>query len=603
MVESSIIQIWIIAHLPIKNKSIEPSLLFLFMSEKVDSDAAQRNEADCLENVNEFLKAWATLRIELLDANDLYTGENFSKVLSTLNAVNKATEDQTTERPCSRTMSQSLNFAACSPINPPGADCSSRVLKRHFKAVDMTGNGSYQLIVKARFDFKQQNEDELSFCKGDTINYVKEFKSNDKPLSPKALKGYEAMQLTTNYYTVVLQNILETERDYTKELQLLLSTYLRPLQTYDKISTVDIISLLGNFEELCIFQQTLCQALEDGAKLAENQQKVGGCFLHIFNHFKSLYLSYCANHPMAVGVLTQHSDELERFMETQGAAGPGILMLTMSLSKPFTRLDKYVILLQGLERHMEEAHPDHQDILKATASFKALVAQCQELRKRKQLELQILSDPIQGWEGEDIKMMGSVVYMSQVMVQCGAGEDKDERYFMLFSNVLLMLSASPRMSGFIYQGKLPLTGMSIVKIEENEINNHAFEITGIMIEPSLGYKVEPKKSPKTLKKFLQKRKNERKHSDNDSGFRKSTVALEEDAQTLKVIEAYNSAPQLLLLEEDNLIIEETRSNGQAVTKEKCLIDTVYALRDEEKVLKQENKRMKQSLDEEQKSRK
>lgn len=32
----------------------------------------------------------------------------------------------------------------------------------------------------------------------------------------------------------VLQNILETERSYAKELQILISTYLRPLQSYDK---------------------------------------------------------------------------------------------------------------------------------------------------------------------------------------------------------------------------------------------------------------------------------------------------------------------------------------------------------------------------------
>lgn len=40
-------------------------------------------------------------------------------------------------------------------------------------------------------------------------------------------------------------------------------------------------------------------------------------------------------------------------MESQGAASPGILILTTSLSKPFLRLDKYVTLLQELERHME----------------------------------------------------------------------------------------------------------------------------------------------------------------------------------------------------------------------------------------------------------
>ncbi|KAM6198232.1 rho guanine nucleotide exchange factor 6 isoform 1-T1 [Sarcoramphus papa] len=582
----------------------------------------------------------------------------------------------------------------------------------------MTENGSHQLVVKARFNFKQTNEDELSVNKGDIIyvtrveeggwwegtlngktgwfpsNYVREIKSTDKPLSPKALKGLESTQLTKNYYPVVLQNILETERDYAKELQSLLGTYLRPLQSYDKLSAVDIASLLGNVEEISAFQQTLNQALEEVAKLPENQQRVGGCFMNLMPQFRSLYLTYCANHPSAVNVLTQHSDELEKFMESQGAANPGILILTTSLSKPFLRLDKYVTLLQELERHMEEAHADHEEVLKAVTSFKSLVSQCQELRKRKQLELQILSESIQRWEGEDIKTMGNIIYMSQVMVQCAGSEEKEERYFLLFSNVLLMLSASPRMSGFIYQGKLPLTGMTLTKLEDAEGNEHMFEIAGNMTEritvscstsqdlhewldhlqrltkgtcntvsktqswsahstfssagqirgpleppkilkpwslsclrpapplrPSaaLSYKEDSSKSPKTMKKFLPKRKTERKPSDEEFVIRKSTAALEEDAQILKVIEAYctgagfqqalssgsrkDSIPQVLLPEEEKIIVEETRSNGQTVTEEKSLVDTVYALKDEVKELKQENKRMKQCLEEELKSRK
>ncbi|XP_053811688.1 rho guanine nucleotide exchange factor 6 isoform X3 [Vidua chalybeata] len=611
---------------------------------------------------------------------------------------------QLSKGPCSHLSSP--NSAAGDPHSDSNgtASQSARVLRRS-KPVEMTENGSHQLVVKARFNFKQTNEDELSVNKGDIIyvtrveeggwwegtlngktgwfpsNYVREIKSTDKPLSPKALKGLENTQLTKNYYPVVLQNILETERDYAKELQSLLGTYLRPLQSYDKLSTGDIATLLGNMEEISAFQQTLNQALEEVAKLPENQQRVGGCFMNLMPQFRSLYLTYCANHPSAVNVLTQHSDELEKFMESQGAASPGILILTTSLSKPFLRLDKYVTLLQELERHME--------------------SQCQELRKRKQLELQILSESIQRWEGEDIKMMGNVIYMSQVMVQSGGSEEKEERYFLLFSSVLLMLSASPRMSGFIYQGKLPLTGMMLTKLEDAEGNEHMFEITGNTMEritvscstsqdlhewldhlqrltkgtcstvsktqswsphstfssagqirgpleppkilkpwslsclrpapplrPSaaLSYKErmsyilkDSSKSPKTMKKFLPKRKTERKPSDEEFVIRKSTAALEEDAQILKVIEAYctgagfqqalssgsrkDSIPQVLLPEEEKIIIEETRSNGQTVTEEKSLVDTVYALKDEVKELKQENKRMKQCLEEELKSRK
>ncbi|XP_075577007.1 rho guanine nucleotide exchange factor 6 isoform X3 [Pelecanus crispus] len=677
-----------------------------------------KNEADCISNIQEFLKGCALLKVEVFDPHDLYTGEQFSKVLSTLTAVNKATEDQPSKGPCSHLSSLSSAAGGAHTDSNGTASQSARVLRRQSKPVEMTENGSHQLVVKARFNFKQTNEDELSVNKGDIIyvtrveeggwwegtlngktgwfpsNYVREIKSTDKPLSPKALKGLESTQLTKNYYPVVLQNILETERDYAKELQSLLGTYLRPLQSYDKLSAVDIASLLGNVEEISAFQQTLNQALEEVAKLPENQQRVGGCFMNLMPQFRSLYLTYCANHPSAVNVLTQHSDELEKFMESQGAANPGILILTTSLSKPFLRLDKYVTLLQELERHMEEAHADHEEVLKAVTSFKSLVSQCQELRKRKQLELQILSESIQRWEGEDIKTMGNIIYMSQVMVQCGGSEEKEERYFLLFSNVLLMLSASPRMSGFIYQGKLPLMGMTLTKLEDAEGNEHVFEIAGNMTEritvscstsqdlhewldhlqrltkgtcntvsktqswsahstfssagqirgpleppkilkpwslsclrpapplrPSaaLSYKEDSSKSPKTMKKFLPKRKTERKPSDEEFVIRKSTAALEEDAQILKVIEAYctgagfqqalssgsrkDSIPQVLLPEEEKIIIEETRSNGQTVTEEKSLVDTVYALKDEVKELKQENKRMKQCLEEEHKSRK
>ncbi|XP_062917249.1 rho guanine nucleotide exchange factor 6 isoform X3 [Mobula hypostoma] len=706
--------------------------------------AEPRTDNDSCNNIREFLRGLSALQIEqTFDVYDLYKGQNFNKVLTTLSALNKATEERGSGRTCSSFSFNHSNSANSSSSTQAPATKAARTLRRQSKNLDMTENGSHQLVVKAKFNFKQNNEDELSFSKGDILyvtrvedggwwegsfkgrsgwfpsNYVREIKPSDKPLSPKSLKGFETPSVTKNYYGLVIQNILDNERDYAKELQVLLSTYLRSLQANDKLSAADIMALKGNLEEICSFQQSLCQTLEECAKLPESQQKVGGCFLNHMPQMKSLYLTYCANHPSAVSVLTEHSEELDKLMESQGASSPGILMLTTSLSKPFMRLDKYPALLQELERHMEESHPDYPDILKAMASFKSLVSQSQELRKRKQLELQILSEQIQGWEGEDIKSLGNVIYMSQVLVQCGASEEKDERYFMLFPSVLLMLSASPRMSSFIYQGKLPLTGMTVTKLEENESFHHAFEITGSMIEriqvscssaqeqqewvdsllmltkgtvpgtsatkslpvssqsqhgeskqppatpshqplaysppqsyssgtqsrgpleppkmprpwtlsclrpapplrPSaaLGCKEDSSKSPKAVKKFLSKRKTERKTSDDEYILRKSTAALEEDAQILKVIEAYctsanlqqahssvcrkDSAPQVLLPEEEKIIVEETKSNGQTVIEEKSLVDTVYALKDEVQELKQENKRMKQCLEEEQKSRK
>lgn len=48
--------------------------------------------------------------------------------------------------------------------------------------------------------------------------------------------------------------------------------------------------------------------------------------------------------------------------------------------------------------------------------------QCQELRKRKDLEVQILSEPVRGWEGDSMKSLGQVAFMSQVHVQSSSSE-------------------------------------------------------------------------------------------------------------------------------------------------------------------------------------
>uniref|UniRef100_A0AAY4CPN8 Rac/Cdc42 guanine nucleotide exchange factor (GEF) 6 n=1 Tax=Denticeps clupeoides TaxID=299321 RepID=A0AAY4CPN8_9TELE len=645
-----------------------------------------RHEADCVSNIRDFLKGCSALKIEVRSPLHRDPGFLAVSVPSRITSAGPATS----ELPAGE-----QGHVSCPQSSSPNGGGSG------------SSGTAGQLVVKARFNFKQNNEDELSFSKGELIhvtrqedggwwegtlngktgwfpsNYVREVKPCDKPISPKAIKGFDVPQLTKNYYSVVVQDILDHEREFIKELQAVLSCYLRPLQASDKLSAADSASLIGNLEEILTFQQGLCVTLEECTKLPEGQQRLGSCYLNLMCQIRTLYLSYCSGHPTAVSVLTDHSEELDKFMEAQGA--PGVLSLTTSLSRPFLRLDKYPTLLQELERHVEEAHPDYSDILKATATFKSLVMQCQDLRKRKNLELQILSEPVRGWEGDGMKALGQVAYMSQVYVQTGGHEDKEERYLMLFTNVLVMLSASPRMSGFIYQSRLSLTGTTVTKqIEDVESNQYAFEITGGAIDrvtvfcssqqelqewlehllvfskggshtqsfsapvPSLRGALEPprftkpwslsclrpapplkpsaalgykermsyilkdsSKSPRPIKKFLPKRKTERKPSDDEFLLRKSTAALEEDAQILKVIEAYCTGatvrkeciPQVLLPEEEKIIVEEMKSNGQTVMEEKSLVDAVYALKDEVHELKKENKWMKQCLEEEQKSRK
>ncbi|MEQ2278548.1 Rho guanine nucleotide exchange factor 7 [Ameca splendens] len=715
-----------------------------------------RGDSECQRNIAEFIKGCGAFGVEPFEVSDLLQGLNFSSVLNSLVALNKATEDLVV---CGDGVgvphSSNLRIKSFDSLNTQSR--SSKLQQPQYRSLDMSdGSVCGQLLVKARFPFQATNEDELCFSKGDVIcvtrqapggwwegllngktgwfpsNYVRELKGSDKTTDkPKCgtlkspPKGFDTTIISKTYYNVVLQNILEAESEYSRELQSLLGTYLRPLHPTDRLSSGDIGHIQGNLEEISTFQQMLVQSLDDQTKLPESQQRIGGFFLSLMPRMEIIYVAYCSNHPSAVSVLTQHSEYLGEYMESKGASSPGMLTLTISLSKPFTRMERYPALLKELDRHMEEQHPDRANLIAAMAAFKSLEATCQEVRKKKTVEMQILTEPIANWEGEDIKTLGPVLHMSQVKVYMQNCQESNERFLILFPHTLLMLSASLRMSGFIYQGKIPLSGMLISRIEDGENLRNAFEISGGQCErtqiacnsqrdlqdwldlltkhthttpphvhkpqachtlpshpvtpsrhpesrrgsggspyhtlphpssygtnqssspmwgpleppstpkpwtlsclrpapplrPSaaLCFKEDVSKSPKNKRPLLPTiRKPERKPSEEDFTARKSTAALEEDAQILKVIEAYctsaktrqtlNSSSSrkdvhMLFPEEEKIIVEETSSNGQTVVEERSLVDTVYSLRDEVQELKQDNKRIKRTLEEEQRARK
>uniref|UniRef100_A0A1A8KN18 Osteoclast-stimulating factor 1 n=1 Tax=Nothobranchius kuhntae TaxID=321403 RepID=A0A1A8KN18_NOTKU len=761
-----------------------------------------RSDGEIQRNITEFIRGCAAFGVEPFEVSDLLQGQNFSKVLNSLVALNKNTEDISGDSTCAP-HSPSPRIKSFDSLNTQA--CPSKVLQHQYRSLDMSdGNGCGLPLVKARFAFHQNNEDELSFSKGDIIsvtrqedggwwegslndktgwfpsNYVRELKGNDKTTEKQKSgtlksppKGLDVAIVSKTYYNVVLQNILEAESEYSRELQTLLGSYLRSLHPTDRLSGVDISHIQGNLEEISTFQQMLVQSLDEQTKLPENQQRIGGFFVSLMPQMRTAYVAYCSNHPSAVHVLTQHREELEAYMESKGASSPGCLTLTVSLSKPFTRLERYPALLKELERHMDEQHPDRADLNAAMAAFKNLEAECREVRKKKETELQILTEPIRNWEGDDIKTLGPILHMTLVKVHTQTSQESNERYLILFPHTLLLLSANLRMSGFVYQGRIPLSGMLISRIEDGEKMKNAFEISGAPCErvqvacssqrdlqdwldlltkhthttpphsrkpqapchtlpshsitpfrlsetrgvnsgnvyhtlphlPSYTTSqnnspvwgpLEPPSTPKpwTLsclrpapplrpsaalcikedknkKKFPPIRKPERKPSEEDFSARKSTAAPEEDAQILKVIEAYCTSAktrqtlnstwqgtdlmhnhvldenslavagcsgnvqcsdlsedsdydsiwtsqshrtasfsrssrkdvQMLFPEEEKIIVEETRSNGQTVVEERSLVDTVYSLRDEVQKLKQDNKGLKRTLEEEQQARK
>ncbi|KAK3913655.1 Rho guanine nucleotide exchange factor 7 [Frankliniella fusca] len=368
---------------------------------------------------------------------------------------------------------------------------------------------SHPLLVQAVYSFQGKNNDELCFKKGDIItvtqkeeggwwegtlattdktgwfpsNYVKEYKPQEAmaiagKTSPSVQMPVDLNAQQKAYRNLVLRDIIDSEKANVAELQTLVQNFLHPLESAEIIPRDDYRQLVSNMDEILAVQQHLLAALEDCATKQPNEQKVGRVFLTNAPRMKQVHLTYCAAHPRAVCVIDKYKDELNTWMESVGASVPGILVLTTGLSKPFRRLDKYASMLQELERHVEENHPDRGDTQRSVSVYKEIASACSTTRRQKELELEVLTGGVRGWEGDDLQILGDIIHMGSVAV----GPDHRDRYLVLFPSTLLMLSVSPRMSAFIYEGKLPLTGITVNKLEDTDNYKNAFEIVGPLIE-------------------------------------------------------------------------------------------------------------------------
>ncbi|TGZ37905.1 Rho guanine nucleotide exchange factor 7 [Temnothorax longispinosus] len=362
-------------------------------------------------------------------------------------------------------------------------------------------------FVTALFSFKGKNNDELCFKKGDVItitqvddegwwegtlhdktgwfpsNYVKEYRVPDgghasiktsPERSPQESPAHQKLNRD-----IVLKDIVDSERVNVAELQGLVNNFLQPLETSNILKKEEYKQLLGNVHEVLETHQCLLANLE-GTILQGLSARVGNLFLTIAPRLKSIHATYCNNHPQAVCILDRYRDELNEFMERSGAISPGILVLTTGLSKPFRRLDKYSAMLQELERYTEKNHPDRGDTQRSITVYREIADHCASIRKQRELALQILTSGIKGWEGEELNSLGEIIHVGSVTLATGV--DRRDRYFVLFPTTLLVLSTSARMSSFIYEGKLPLTGINVTGMEDTDEIRNALEITGPMIE-------------------------------------------------------------------------------------------------------------------------
>ena len=127
-------------------------------------------------------------------------------------------------------------------------------------------------------------------------------------------------------------------------------------------------------------------------------------------------------------------------------------MLTTGLSRPFRQLERLAGAIQEVAQHLEDDHVDRGDTQRSIGFYKESASEAARARRQRELELEVLTGTIRGWEGEGMEHLGDIIKMGAVVM--GHGTNKKDKYLVLFPGTLLMLSVSNRLSAFIYEVRI-----------------------------------------------------------------------------------------------------------------------------------------------------
>ncbi|KAL3842358.1 hypothetical protein ACJMK2_020381 [Sinanodonta woodiana] len=187
----------------------------------------------------------------------------------------------------------------------------------------------------------------------------------------------------------VIEEILQTEKDFLASLQLTIDTFIGPVA--EKLADIDTESLFGNIEEVADVSQKLLTKLEDAVNGKDfTQQTIGPCFIVMAEDMKLVYAPYCRNHDEVIELIEKYmeNDQNKAFFDKQlnkMREKSVVFDLEALLIKPVQRILKYPLLLNELIKVTEESHADKVELLSAINAMTDVATAINEYKRRKDL--------------------------------------------------------------------------------------------------------------------------------------------------------------------------------------------------------------------------
>ncbi|XP_063773781.1 rho guanine nucleotide exchange factor TIAM2 isoform X1 [Pseudophryne corroboree] len=214
--------------------------------------------------------------------------------------------------------------------------------------------------------------------------------SSDPPLRPLARHLSDGDRLRK-----VIQELVDTEKSYVKDLSCLFELYLEPLHNEIFLTQDEMDSLFGSLPEMLDFQKVFLQTLEDGISSSTDFNiletpsqfrkllfSLGGSFLYYADHFK-LYSGFCANHIKVQKVLERARTDpaFKEFLDARNPTKQHSSTLESYLIKPVQRVLKYPLLLKELVSLTDSESEEHYHLTEALKAMEKVASHINEMQK------------------------------------------------------------------------------------------------------------------------------------------------------------------------------------------------------------------------------
>ncbi|XP_010895870.2 dynamin-binding protein isoform X2 [Esox lucius] len=186
----------------------------------------------------------------------------------------------------------------------------------------------------------------------------------------------------------VIEELLQTEKDYIKDLQMCVKEIIQPLQR-KQVQNVDFDGLFGNISSVIDLSRRLLKSLQD-------TDSIGKVFLDFKTELEEVYKIYCQNHDDSISLLEMYEkdegiqkhvlDCLEKLRAVYREWGKtNYINLGSFLIKPVQRVMRYPLLLMELLSATPESHHDRPLLSQALLSIKEINVNINEYKRRKDL--------------------------------------------------------------------------------------------------------------------------------------------------------------------------------------------------------------------------